>query len=248
METYFLDGVNMQLSRAISPSLLSLLFLGGLVISGFILPIGYTYDEVCPKCKGDGNVTCEKCHGSGKCPVCDGTGEIWYMPGDGWCAFCQGTGKCSTCGGKGWHICGECGGTGLITHWMYNLAGAAVITSLINILIFLGVFILGAAASAFYLSFNEWVHKVEDMNFWFNRSFMTWLFAKHRDRWAKWQTGLSLILSVYFGILIFWILSIKQVTQNTLVVGVLFSIGIAILYSYLFYGSYISHEIKSCEQ
>lgn len=71
----------MQLSRVISPSLLSLLFIGSLVISVFILPIGYTYDEVCPKCKGDGNVTCEKCHGSGKCPVCDGTGEIWYMPG-----------------------------------------------------------------------------------------------------------------------------------------------------------------------
>ena len=231
-------------SSSFFPLMASLLIVG-LLISWFILPISYTYDEICPRCQGDAIVTCETCHGSGICWVCDGTGRIWYMPNDGWCAACQGTGECYTCGGKGWHTCGKCGGTGLLVHWMYNLLGATVAPSFISVLLFLGLFILGYVVSAFYLSFNEWVYEVEDMGFWFNPSFMTWLFARHRKRWVKWQTFLNLILSIYLGVSFFWLMSLKQITQETLVTGTLLSIPVVIVFSMLFYKAQISRLEES---
>jgi len=158
---------------------------------------------------------------------------------DSWCAACQGTGNCYTCEGKGWFTCGECGGTGFIVHWMYNLIGATVVPSFISVLLFLGLFIFNGWISAFYLSFNEWVYEVSYMDFWFNPSFMIWLFAKHRGRWAKWATGISLIFSVYFGALLFVLLSLKQIILETFVIGMLLSIPVAISFSIFFYKSYI---------
>jgi len=222
----------------------SLLFVS-LPISLFILPIGYTYDEICSRCQGDGIVTCETCHGSGICWVCDGTGRIWYMPDDGWCGACQGTGKCYTCGGKGWHTCGKCGGSGLLVYWMYNLLGATVVPSFVSVLLFLGLFILGYVVSAFYLSFNEWIYQVEDMGFWFNPSFMTWLFARHRKRWAKWTTGYSSVLSIYLGALFFVLLSLNQLMLETFVAGVSLSIPIVTLFSWFVYKSYTSKIAES---
>jgi len=231
-------------SSSFFPLIASLLFVG-LPISLLILPIGYTYDEICSRCQGDGSVTCETCHGSGICWVCDGTGRVWYMPNDGWCAACQGSGECSTCEGKGWYKCVECEGTGLLVHWMYNLIGATVVPSFISVLLFLGLFIFSGWISAFYLSFNEWIYQVEDMGFWFNPSFMTWLFAKHRERWAKWTTGSSSVLSVYLGALFFVILSLNQVMLETFVAGVLLSIPIVTLFSWFFYKSYTSKIAES---
>ena len=221
--------------------LIAFLFVLSILVSVFILPIGYTYDETCPTCQGKGTVTCETCHGDGKCWICGGDGIIDYMPpGSQWCAACSGTGKCYTCDGKGWHTCGKCGGTGLLVHWMYTSAGATVVPSIIGIFLFLGFFVLRNFFSDFYLSFNEWIYEVEDMDFWFNPSFMTWLFAKHRKRWAKWQTGLSLILAIYLAILLFWYFSLKEITQGVFVTGTLFSIGIVSLFSVIFYKSYVS--------
>jgi hypothetical protein len=238
MENQNISGYCLR-SSSLFPLIAFLLFVS-LLIFLLILPIDYTYDETCPTCQGKGTVTCESCHGSGKCWVCDGTGKIWYMPGDGWCAACQGTGICPTCGGKGWHTCGKCGGTGLLVHWMYTLAGSAVVPSIIGIFLFLGFFVLSGFFSAFYLSFNEWIYEVEDMGFWFNPSFMTWLFAKHRKRWAKWQTGLNLILAIYFGILLFGYFSLSHITQETFVTGTLLSIAVVSLFSLVFYKAYIS--------
>lgn len=223
----------------------SLIFVS-LLVSLLVLPKGYTYDETCPECQGEGTVTCETCQGSGKCWVCGGDGVIDYMPpGSRWCAACQGTGKCYTCSGKGWHSCEECGGTGLLVHWMYNLIGATVVPSFISVLLFLGLFILSGWISAFYLSFNEWIYGVEDMGFWFNPSFMTWLFAKHRKRWARWTTGTSSILSIYLGALLFALLSFKQIIPETFLLGTLLSILTVLLFSILFYKSYTSKLAES---
>ena len=226
-------------------SLVTSLIFVSLLVSLFILPTGNTYDETCPICQGKGTVACETCHGSAECWICEGTGKIWYMPGDGWCAACQGTGKCYTCGGKGWHTCRKCEGTGLLVHWMYNLIGATVVPSLISVLLFLGLFIFNGLVSAFYLSFNEWVYQVKDMGFWFNPSFMTWLFAKHRKRWAKWTTGTSFILSIFWGALLFGLLSFKQIILETFLVGTLLSIPVVILFSIFFYKSYTSKLAES---
>jgi len=221
--------------------LTAFLLIVSLLISLFILPISYTYEEICPKCQGKGIVTCETCGGSGKCWICEGDGIIDYMPpGSQWCAACQGTGRCYTCGGSGLHACGECRGTGLLIHWMYTPAGSTIVLSIIGIFLFLGSFVLGGFLSAFYLSFNEWIYKVEDMGFWFNPSFLTWLFAKHRERWAKWQTGASLFFAVYLGILLFWISSLEAITQETFMTGALFSTVVVGLFSLVFYKLYIS--------
>ena len=222
------------------PLIASLLF-ANLLISLFILPIGYTYDEVCPVCHGEGTIGCGMCGGTGVCPFCFGSGEL----AGNWCFPCQGTGKCAGCGGKGWHTCGKCGGKGLLAHWMYNLIGATVAPSLISVVAFLGLFVLSGWISAFYLSFNEWIYGVEDMGFWFNPSFMTWLFAKHRKRWAKWTTGTSSILSIYLGASLFGLLSFKQVILETFLVGTLLSIPILILFSIFFCKSYTSRLAES---
>lgn len=239
MENQINSGIALR-SSSLFPLISSFIFVG-LLISLFILPTGYTYNETCPRCQGDDTVTCEDCHGSGKCWVCGGDGKIDFMPPDSqWCAACQGTGICRTCGGKGWHMCGKCGGTGILVHWMYNLTGATVTLSFISVLLFLGFFVLSGFFSFFYLSFNEWVYEVEDMGFWFNSSFMTWLFARHRERWAKWQTGLNLILAIYFGVLLFWYFSPNKITQETFVTGTLLSIAVVSLFSLVFYKAYIS--------
>jgi hypothetical protein len=216
----------------------SLIFVS-LFVSLFILPTGYTYDEACPRCHSQGTVTCEECHGSGECWVCGGTGEIWYMR-DGWCAFCQGTGKCSTCEGKGWYSCGRCGGSGLLVHWMYNLIGATVVPSFFSVLLFLGLFVFSGWISAFYLSFNEWVYQVENMRFWYNPSFMIWLFAKDYKRWVKWNTGGGLVMSLYLGALLFWLLSLGKIVVEIFLAGIFLTILVASLFSWFFYKSYIS--------
>jgi uncharacterized membrane protein YgdD (TMEM256/DUF423 family) len=86
---------------------------------------------------------------------------------------------------------------------MYNLIGATVVPAFIGVLLFLGVFAFSGWSSALHLSFNEWIYTVDHMKFWYNPSFMTWLFAKHRKRWAKWATATGSIFSVHFEVLLF---------------------------------------------
>jgi len=123
---------------------------------------------------------------------------------------------------------------------MYTLIGSTIALSIVNTLLFLGLFFLSGVFSAFYLSFNEWLYKVDDMGFWFNPSFMTWLFAKDRKRWAKWQTACNSVFAIYFGAMLFGILSLKQITWESFVGGILFSIIVVGLFSLLFYKSYTS--------
>ena len=217
------------------------LFVVGLLVSGFVLPVGYSYSEPCLTCQSKGTMLCQECNGSGKCWVCDGTGEIWYMPEDNnWCAACSGTGVCYKCNGVGSVACGACGGSGVLTHWFFTLAGSAVVLSVVNVLLFLGLFGLSYVGSAFHLGFNQWVYGVEDMGFWFNPSFMTWLFAKHRSRWARWQTGLNFILAVYLGGLLFWAATIGKISSEFLQTGFLLGLGLVLVFALLFYKSYTS--------
>jgi hypothetical protein len=232
-------GIDLR-SSSFFPLTASLLFVG-LLISLFVLPTGYTYDEICPRCKGEGTVVCRDCSGDGICRWCGGDGEMFE---GWWCAPCQGSGKCSTCEGNGWYTYVECGSTGLLVHWMYNLIGATVVPSFISVLLFLGLFVLCYWVSDLYLSFNEWVYEVEDMGFWFNPSFMTWLFARHFRRWVKWTTGFSLILSVYLGAMLFGLLSLGQITLEKFLAGMLLTILVLSLFSWVFYKSYISRLAK----
>lgn len=220
------------------------LIIFGLSVLAFALPMGYTYNETCPGCEGNLTVTCETCNGSGKCWICDGDGKIDYMPlGTQWCAACQGTGVCYTCGGLGRLSCAECGGSGLLVHWMYSSAGSTIVLSIINVFLFLIGFSLGSIASAFHLSFNEWIYDVDDMGFWFNPSFMTWLFAKHRKRWARWQTCFNLVPAIYLGPLLFYLFSHTSLAQDSFFTGILVAIPITFMFSLVFYKTYASrHE------
>jgi len=214
------------------------------IVSAFALPMGYTFDETCPRCHGDRFVNCEICYGSGKCWVCEGTGRIWYMPPDSnWCAACQGTGVCYRCGGSGSHGCEECEGRGFLTYWMFTQAGSATALSIIDVLLFLPFFGLSYAVSDFYLSFNEWVYNVRDMGFWFNPSFMTWLFAKHRKRWAKWQAGMNAMAAVFLGSAGFGVFSLHSVTADSFTAGILVSILIVSTFSFFVYKSWPESEL-----
>jgi len=94
------------------------------------------YIHICTACNGTGVIErpCPTCHGSGKCPRCDGTGtrksEIKTnikkttskrkkkkkdKEADGiYCTTCHGSGVCTSCGGTKvtTHQCATCGGTG----------------------------------------------------------------------------------------------------------------------------------------
>jgi hypothetical protein len=221
--------------------LVAFLIILSLFALALALPIGYTYTETCPRCGGNGTVTCETCHGSGKCWICGGDGKIDYMPlGSQWCAACKGTGICYTCGGSGHHACAGCGGSGLLVHWMYTSAGSTTVLSIVSVFLFLVGFSLSHIASAIHLSFNEWIYNVDDMGFWFNPSFMTWLFANHRERWARWQTCLNLIFAIYFGVLLFWLFSYENLTQDSFFTGISAAIPITFLFSLVFYKTYTS--------
>lgn len=105
---------------------------------------------------------------------------------------------------------------------------------------FVGFFVAEGFFTAFYLSYNEWVYEVNNMGFWFNSSFLIWLFAKDRNRWAKWSSGFSGFGAVYFGVLIFWSLSPRNIASDVLAGGFLVSVFVTSLFAWLFYRYYTS--------
>jgi hypothetical protein len=104
----------------------------------------------------------------------------------------------------------------------------------------MGLFGFSSALSAFRLSHNEWVYDVGDMDFWFNPMFDTWLFAKDRKRWAKWTTWGSAITALFLGPWLFLLFSYKSVTLDAFFAGVLVTIPITLLFSFVFYKTYTS--------
>jgi hypothetical protein len=118
---------------------------------------------------------------------------------------------------------------------MFNLFGSAAALSIVDMIVFLISFMLGAFFADFYLSFNRWVYDVDDMGFWFNPSFMVWLFARDRKRWAKWEAGFCLFGAVYFGALLFMVLFLPSVTSEIFAGGLLLSIIATGVFSWLFY-------------
>ncbi len=116
---------------------------------------------------------------------------------------------------------------------------STIVLSLISILLFLGLFALDYAMCTVHLSFNEWIYEVENMSFLFNRSFMTWLFARHRKAWVQWQAVINLILAIPSGVAVTVLVS-PRITQASLFTGFLFSIPIVGLFSLVFYKLYTS--------
>jgi hypothetical protein len=197
--------------------LFTVVFFVFLSISPFILPMGYTYDKVCPEC-----------HGSGICWVCGGDGIIDYMPPESqWCAACHGSGKCY-----------KCDGTGLVAHWMYSSFGATIYSSWILIFSFLGLLLVSNVGLETSLLFNDWVYDVEGMDFLGNPMFMTWLYATDRRRWIRWAVPMiasaGILFGVAFSIIVFW----GHITQESFLVGSFFSILLLFLFSFIFYNLY----------
>jgi hypothetical protein len=224
---------------------LSLLMVTALILALFVslavVPPTYSWTTTCSACNGMGTVTCSECRGSGKCIWCGGTGHLSFPPPyDDWCAACQGTGICHVCGGSGKQVCLACGGSGNIFHWMFTSVGSTVSLSLFSIFLFLGFFGLSIVCSAFYLSFNEWVYDVEDMDFLFNPSFMTWLYAKDRRRWTKWQLPACLILGICLGSTLFAEAYPTNLTSDMLLTAIILTVPITFAFSFLSYKAYTS--------
>lgn len=222
--------------------LVPVIFITYLVSVAFFFPTGYSYDVSCTRCGGDGTVACHSCW-TGVCIACGGFG----VNPTGWCAFCRGSGVCEQCQGIGYLQCSGCGGDGLVVKWMFNLMGIMVFASLSNVFLFLGSFVLGTYLTAFYLSFNEWIHQVGHMDFLFNPSFMIWLFATNRVRWVKWFTGSSFLGTILIGPILFLAFTSGKIEADIFEVGILISIVILGLFAYLFYLSYI-RTLKSSEK
>lgn len=59
----------------------------------------------CPKCDGTGELVCKTCKGSGNCTACLGSGRET-------CSHCNGNGDCPNCYGSGKVTCRRCEGSG----------------------------------------------------------------------------------------------------------------------------------------
>ena len=217
-----------------------LLAFGVVLVVAFFAPLStYSYTTVCPTCNGQKIITCPTCHGSGICWVCGGTGRISYMPpGDDWCAACQGTGKCYTCGGAGNYTCPQCGGVGYLTLSHYTLVGSTTGISILNILVVVVAVFLALGVAEFYLSFNDWVYDVEQMDMWFNPSFGMWCYAKDRKRWLKYQVVGGALVAPLVGTMFFSILAVHQFAWDVLLLGGFLSIFVTSVFAFVFYKAY----------
>lgn len=218
----------------------AVLLVFGLLAPLLVVPPVRTWSEVCSTCGGAGVHSCPECGGSGVCVFCGGDGRIFSTPEDWWCAACQGSGRCGECGGDGVWTCETCSGLGSVEHWTYNVFGSSVILSVFDAFLFVGVFVLSYWYDEFYLGFNKWVYEVEDMDFWFNRSFSIWLFAKDRMRWAKWISGSSAFSAVFLGAFIFFLFSLGNIAGDVFAGGFLVSIFFTVIFAWLFYKYYTS--------
>ena len=220
---------------------LVLFFIIGTVICAFVLPITYSWTVSCPTCHGSQMVTCRTCGGSGICFVCGGDGESVL----GWCGACQGTGKCPTCDGSKLQECTTCRGAGVLQYWKFTSVGATFTISALSVLLFMGSFAFSYAVADFYLGFNEWIYEVDNMNLWFNPSFLVWLFAKDRKRWVKWSIGDSLFGSLFIVILLFASTTTQVAAPDTIIYGSVASIAIASLFAFIFHKAYISEPERT---
>lgn len=88
-----------------------------------------------------------------------------------------------------------------------RVSHSTFLVSFFSILVFFGLFGLEYFRDSVWLDRNPWVRDVEEMNFWFNPMYFTWLFYKDRKRWVKWTVALSfvgaIVLVVVFGSILF---------------------------------------------
>lgn len=111
------------------------------------------------------------------CPKCEGTGEgEWHMIYDFETELWKYVQR----------SCSACGGSGQI--WMPTSMSFALIFFMGFSLTFLGIFGLDYFIQSWRLEWNPWVKDVEEMGFWFNPMFWTWLFYHDRGKWVKWNT------------------------------------------------------------
>ena len=117
--------------------------------------------------------------------------------------------------------------------WMY-----ACYFSWIFVFSFLGLFSVSYVVLEVSLLFNDWVYDVEGMDFLGNSMFMTWLYATDRRRWIRWAvpmiTSAGILFGVAFSIIVFW----GHITQESFLVGNIFSTLLLFLFSFIFYNLY----------
>jgi hypothetical protein len=124
--------------------------------------------------------------------------------------------------------------------WMYTPVGATITLSIMVVFTFLGVFTLAIIVHKITLFFNEWIYSVKKMIFGSNPQFTTWLYANDRKRWAEWTVICILPFSFFPSILLFRLISLGQITEETFAISTFGSIVIASLFSLIFYKAYTS--------
>jgi len=82
---------------------------------------------------------------------------------------------------------------------MLSPFGSALVLFFAFSLFFLGFFGLSHLLSSWSLESNPWVVDVKEMDRWFNPMYDPWLFYHEHKKWAKWNTLISLVLTVLFG-------------------------------------------------
>lgn len=119
--------------------------------------------------------------------------------------------------------------------WNFNMLGFTLASAILSIFMFVFIWYGNYAMHVFYVAFNEWVYDVENMSFWFNRSFWVWLFAKNRKRWIKLNIISIIFLGPFMANFLFGAFTWWYVTVSFLAVGYAFSQALTFVFAFIFY-------------
>lgn len=117
----------------------------------------------------------------------------------------------------------------------YKPSGVALIFSIVfPCILFPGIF-LEYLVQEWRVSMNPWVRDVEEMHFWFNPSFLTWLYSHDKRRYMKWAIGGGLFAAFVFGTIFVGAFTLYWVTFETFMIGFLVGATFTTILGFTFY-------------
>ena len=122
--------------------------------------------------------------------------------------------------------------------FVYGPLGVALAFSIVfPLILFFGLWLDGMIHE-WRISLNPWVENVEEMGFWFNPMFFTWLYFHNKRRYMKWTIGFSLPFVFIFGAVVVGLLTLQTVTLEAFITGFMIGATFTTLLGIAYYQNY----------